>query len=73
MFQEFRTKEIMFSMGHTIEAMLRLHNPLIQHKGPELYELVEIFNQLNKNSCPIIGKRYIIPIVEKYQIKQDIH
>jgi hypothetical protein len=50
--------------------MLRLHNPLIQ-KGPELQELVEIFNQLNKNSCPTIGKRYIIPIVEKYQIKQD--
>jgi hypothetical protein len=70
MAQEFRTTEIMFSMGHTIEAMLRLHNPLIQ-KGPELQELVEIFNQLNKNSCPTIGKRYIIPIVEKYQIKQD--
>jgi hypothetical protein len=63
-----RIEKISFMMGWTIEAVLRLKNPLVQ-QGTQLEELVKKFNELNNFECTTIGKQYIIPIVEKYQIE----
>ena len=63
--EEYQTKSVMFAANHTVEAILRLHNPKVE-KGPQLKALVDIFNQLNGNVCPTLGKLYEIPIMKKY-------
>jgi hypothetical protein len=59
-----------FGMGHTIEAILRLKNPLVE-KGPQLEELVQLFNSLNNNECTFIGRGYKIPLDSRYQIQEN--
>ena len=65
-----RTELVFFMMGWTIEAVLRLKNPLVQ-QGSQLQELVEKFNELNNFQCTFFGKQYIIPIEEQYQVKEQ--
>jgi hypothetical protein len=66
-----RQEAVFFSSGYTIEAVLRLKNPLIE-KSSQLEELVKKFNELNDNQCTFMNKSYIIPILEKYQLKGNI-
>lgn len=64
-----RTEQYFFGSGTTIEAILRLKNPLVEI-GPNLQELVNIFNELNQNVCTKAFSQYIIPIKEEYQLKE---
>lgn len=66
-----RTEEFFFGSGVTIEAVLRLKNPLVE-QGPNLQELVNTFNELNNNVCTFSGMCYTIPICEEYQIKETL-
>ena len=56
---------VLFGQGWTIEAAIRLKNPLVE-RGPDLQELVEKFNELNGYECPKMYQSYRIPIDDRY-------
>lgn len=62
------TETMTLGQSHTIEAILRYKNPLVE-KGSQLEALVELFNNLNEFKCTKLGQQVIIPIIEEYQVK----
>ena len=56
-------KNHLFTMGHTIEAIIKLYNRQDLSKD-EMLALMIRFNDLNNNELPMMGVTYKIPLIQ---------
>jgi hypothetical protein len=60
-----------FGMGHTIEAIIKLHNRKYDLTKTELAHLLNLYNELNNHSVPKLGDTVLIPILYIPQALND--